>query len=259
MINMNQIIAINQAVEEYFSKNKSVDKVPAKDLMPWFIKKGIFTKDSKNGLPIRKILRELDKKDQLSKIPSAYPERKIKNTYWYFIRLDESISNTKEKSSIVSKKVKPNKPSQTSIQSISDEAYVIDLCDEILNLQASRQHKFSFLLGDPDKRNRRRKLPVDAYYEQLNLVIEYREKQHTEEVKHFDKPDVMTVSGVSRGVQRKIYDQRRREILPKHRIKLVEISYSDFDYNSKKKIIRNKSNDLLTIKQILIKEGVKLK
>lgn len=30
-------------------------------------------------------------------------------------------------------------------------------------------------------------LPVDAYYKELNIVVEYREKQHTEEVEFFDK------------------------------------------------------------------------
>ena len=37
-------------------------------------------------------------------------------------------------------------------------------------------------------------LPVDAYYEELNLVVEYREKQHTEEIKFFDRSDKITVS-----------------------------------------------------------------
>jgi hypothetical protein len=34
----------------------------------------------------------------------------------------------------------------------------------------------------------------------------------------------MTVSGVDRGAQRAIYDQRRREVLPQHGIALVELS-----------------------------------
>jgi len=128
----------------------------------------------------------------------------------------------------------------------SDENYVLDICDEILNLQSSRQHRFSFLLGDAGT-----KLPVDSYYESKNLVVEYRELQHTEPVLHFDKPDVMTASGVSRGEQRKIYDQRRREVLPKFGIKLVEISYSDFEYDSKKRIVRNRINDTTIIKKLL--------
>lgn len=102
-----------------------------------------------------------------------------------------------------------------------DEYYVIDLCDEVLGKQAIRQHRFDFLRGDTG-----RKLPVDAFYEELNLVIEYYERQHTESVKLFD--DRLTVSGVPRNIQRRIYDNRRKEVLPNHNISLVIISFNDF-------------------------------
>ena len=124
----------------------------------------------------------------------------------------------------------------------SDEVYVIDLCDEVLGRKSERQKRFDFLKGDTG-----RALPVDAYYKDLNLVIEYYERQHTEEVKFFDKKQ--TVSGVTRGEQRKIYDERRKIELPKHGISLVVISYTDF--GNKKKLERNKENDLKIIKNIL--------
>ena len=60
----------------------------------------------------------------------------------------------------------------------SDEVYVISLCDEILDLVAIRQHKFDFLVGDVGKNGLRRRLPVDAYYPSLKLVVKYREKQY---------------------------------------------------------------------------------
>ena len=82
----------------------------------------------------------------------------------------------------------------------SDEHYVIDLCDEILGLKASRQHTFDFLRGDGEPG---RKLPVDAYYPNLKLVVEYKERQHTESVAFFNKKT--TVSGVSHDEQRRIY------------------------------------------------------
>ncbi|MGB4205699.1 MAG: hypothetical protein WBJ84_08785 [Bacteroidales bacterium] len=132
-----------------------------------------------------------------------------------------------------------------------DEYYVLDLCDEVLGIKSSRQHKFDFLLGDPNKSGKCRKLPVDAYYVTLNLVIEYRERQHTESVKHFDKPDKITVSGVPRVEQRKIYDERRQKVLRANNINLIEISYYDFEYDSKKRIKRNNSKDIETIKRIL--------
>ena len=81
-----QIEAINKVIEEYFKTNNDIDKVLAKNLMPNFIKAGVFEKDHRQGLPIRKILRELDEAKQLQLIPSVMPERKNVNTNWYFIR-----------------------------------------------------------------------------------------------------------------------------------------------------------------------------
>ncbi|GAA5033862.1 hypothetical protein GCM10011506_26660 [Marivirga lumbricoides] len=83
---MDKIKIINQTIEEWFAKNKDIDKVLAKDLMPDFIKNGVFEKDHRKGLPIRNVLRELDRNDQLGQIPAVHPERKAKNTNWYFVR-----------------------------------------------------------------------------------------------------------------------------------------------------------------------------
>lgn len=102
-----------------------------------------------------------------------------------------------------------------------DEIYVLNLCDAVLNSPSERQHRFAFLVGDTG-----RKLPVDAYYPELALVIEYHERQYREAVPFFDCRT--TVSGVPRGVQRAIYDQRRRDVLPQHGIQLVEFSVEEF-------------------------------
>lgn len=131
----------------------------------------------------------------------------------------------------------------------SDEFYVIDLCDEVLGIKASRQHTFDFLRGDGTPG---RKLPVDAYYPDLNLVVEYRERQHTESVDFFDKKT--TVSGVNRAEQRRIYDQRRRDVLPKNGIRLVEISYSDLKHDRCKRLVRDRFNDLAVIRSMLESE-----
>ena len=125
-------------------------------------------------------------------------------------------------------------------RSNSDESYVIDLCDEVLKLKALRQHRFEFLKGDSGT-----KLPVDAYYPTLNLVVEFKEKQHTEEVKFFDRKQ--TISGVGRGEQRKLYDQRRRDLLPQQGINLIELDYSDFEHTRNKKLARNREKDLKVI------------
>lgn len=126
----------------------------------------------------------------------------------------------------------------------SDESYVIDLCDEVLQIIALRQHRFDFLKGDSGSR-----LPVDAWYPSLKLVVEFRERQHTEEVKFFDRRQ--TVSGMGRGEQRKLYDQRRRDILPQNGIQLIEIGYADFEHDRNKKLIRDKEKDLKVIEKLL--------
>jgi len=134
---------------------------------------------------------------------------------------------------------------------IKDEEYILNLCDKILGQKSLRQHRFDFLLGDKGKDGKQTKLPVDSFYPELNLVIEYKEKQHTEEVSFFDKKNRLTVSGVHRGEQRKIYDQRRRDILPKHNMHLIELSYSDFAYDSQKRLMRNEMNDIKILKEKL--------
>jgi hypothetical protein len=133
----------------------------------------------------------------------------------------------------------------------SDEAYVISLCDETLGVAAIRQHKFDFLLGDVGKNGQRRRLPVDAYYPDFQLVVEYREKQHMEAVSFFDKPNRMTISGVHRGQQRVLYDQRRREVLPQHGIQLVEFSFLRFECDFRQRLRRVHVADMKVIKGAL--------
>lgn len=238
---MNKVKLINQAVEVYFKQNKFVLKIAAKDLMPQFVTEGIFPSDNKDrpGKPLRDYLRKLDSNKQLHLIPNLLAERKEKNTYWYFQRTKGPVITPKQNKVVSEKVIKTNE----KVSKNQDEDYVLNLCDEVLNQKGSRQHKFDFLVGDSG-----RKLPVDSFYPSLKLVIEYREYQHTNEVKFFDKPDKITVSGVSRGEQRKIYDKRRRDVLPQHEIQLVEIDYSDFECDSKNRIIRNREKDLAVVR-----------
>jgi hypothetical protein len=139
----------------------------------------------------------------------------------------------------------------------SDEHYVIDLCDKILGLEAKRQYHFDFLRGDSLKNgavveNSGRALPVDAYYDELKLVVEYWESQHTVPTPYFDKK--MTKCGITRGEQRKKYDQRREDVLPKNGIKPVVIQYKDF--GESKRIRRSLDHDLAVVKRILINNHV---
>jgi hypothetical protein len=136
--------------------------------------------------------------------------------------------------------------SPVAVQSISDEHYVIDLCDRALGLKSLRQHTFDFLRGDPGKNGVGRQLPVDAYYHDLNLVIEYRERQHFESVKFFDQKK--TVSRMSRGQQRALYDQRRRDVLPQHGIALVEFDFDQFRHKSNRRLVRDEAVDLEVVR-----------
>ena len=245
-MSLDKIPHINSVIQKYFDQNKSVSVMPAKDLMPYFVRAGIFPKDEKNGLPIRSILRQLDKSNQLSSIPYVVAERKVKNTKWFFGRTAKSVKPVVLKTAPL--KAIAKKSEHSAGRKNSDEHYVIDLCDQLLGIPGSRQHRFPFLLGDSG-----RKLPVDVYYEPLNLVIEFNEQQHSKAVKHFDKPDKLTVSGVHRGEQRKIYDRRKRSVLPKHGIKVIDIPYSAFPYSSNGKIMRDKSVDLNIVKKHILK------
>lgn len=239
MTQTEKIKIINDTLAEYFAKTDNPRKVPAKDLMSEFIRAGVFTTDNKGGLPIRRLLRELDKSDKLSLIPYVLAERKDVNVSWYFIATGfaQNVVNTE--------KVRNKKVSNSRAE--SDEYYVISLCNEVLNAEASQQHRFDFLKGDSGI-----SLPVDAYYEHLNLVIEYHERQHTESIKFFNKKT--TVSGVSRDEQRRIYDERRMTVLPKHGINVIVIDYSRF--GTSKKIKRDHDKDILIIKQILVENGI---
>ena len=247
---MSKTAQINQVLQSYFEKNKSVKIIPAKDMMPYFILAGVFTKDEKNGLPIRNVLRRLDKNNQLHLIPYVYAERKEVNTNWFFQRSTSQAIDKSQPLEIKLKLIQLKEP-KTNSRKDSDEHYVLDLCDEVLQIKGLRQHRFDFLLGDANTQGRKVKLPVDIYYPNLNLVIEYKEQQHSKPNKHFDKPDLFTVSGVHRGEQRKIYDQRRLDVLPQHGIRVIEISFSDFRFDRKDKINREYERDLMVVKMLL--------
>lgn len=79
---------IDQVVRDYFSAQIQVFEIRAKDLMPLFVQKGIFLKDYKKGFPIRKLLRLLDKEDQLGLLVNCSVKRCNVNRQWFFVRND---------------------------------------------------------------------------------------------------------------------------------------------------------------------------
>jgi hypothetical protein len=133
----------------------------------------------------------------------------------------------------------------------SDEHYVLNLCDEVLGSAALRQHRFDWLVGDQARNGARRRLPVDAYWEEFGLVVEYRERQHDEPVAFFDKPERLTVSGVHRGEQRRLYDRRREQLIPEHGLRLVVITPAQLDAKPNGRLRRNREHDLAVLIKLL--------
>lgn len=85
----NMIDRINNVIDEYFKSHPEVESVKSLVLMPEFVAAGIFEKDDpkRKGLAIRNVLRDLDKNNQLDQIPFVFPDRKKKNTNWFFKRI----------------------------------------------------------------------------------------------------------------------------------------------------------------------------
>lgn len=240
-----KITQINIAVEQYFKTNTSKDWCPAKDLMPALVEAGVFTKDTKKGLPLRKVLRALDTENKLDAIPTVHAERTETAVYWYFVREGGQFT-PKETLSAVSKKDKAKARRENS-----DEFYILDLCDELLNEKASRKHTFASLLGDRHKKGKTKtKLPIAAFYKDANLAIEFLDKPNKTEAQ-LEQLNTMTVSGITRAEQIVKYNKRRREILEKKSINLVEIDYTLFESDNKLNLSRNKDKDRTVLKKLL--------
>jgi len=232
-MNEENIAKINEVIAQYFEENTSIDWIPAKAIMPELIKAGVFNKDEKKGLPIRKVFRKLDKETELDKIPSVHVERRSENVYWYLVREGKEYAPNEVISPLTKK--------EKGILKIenSDEFYLVNLCDELLKEKASRKHTFDTLLGKLHKKGKTRtKLPLDAYYEDLKLVIEFFEKKDTDE-------------SSDREAQRKFYDQRKKDTLEKKKIRLIDVNYALFECNENDRLVRDKANDCRVLKDLL--------
>jgi hypothetical protein len=131
----------------------------------------------------------------------------------------------------------------------SDESYVVDLCDELLGEHALRQHRFPWLIGDAGGDGRCRTLPVDAYYAERGLVVEYRERQHDEPMPFFDRRQ--TVSGVGRGEQRRLYDRRREQEIPRHGLRLLVVRPRDLNCDGRQRLRRDAEHDRAALARML--------
>jgi diadenosine tetraphosphate (Ap4A) HIT family hydrolase len=137
----------------------------------------------------------------------------------------------------------------------SDEKYILDLVAEILAEPDYRwQHRFPTLLGDPGADGKRRPLPVDGYYPRHRLIVEYWEKQHSAPVAIMDEG--MTVSGVSRGHQRRLYDQRRQQWADSNNHQLVILDHRGFVTDKQGRLRRDPPRDRQIVADALRAAGV---
>jgi diadenosine tetraphosphate (Ap4A) HIT family hydrolase len=140
-------------------------------------------------------------------------------------------------------------------RSDSDEKYILDRVAEVLAEPDYRwQHRFPTLVGDPGRDGRPRPLPVDGYFPRHRLVVEYWERQHSAGVPIMDEG--LTVSGVSRGHQRRLYDQRRQAWADAHGLRLVILDYRGFQTDELGRLIRNPDRDRALVADALRAAGV---
>ena len=119
-----------------------------------------------------------------------------------------------------------------------DENYVIDLCDEVLGIKANRQHRFGFFCPNGDQLTPL----VTAYYEVLNLVVEYRDSAAP-----YNEP------APPRTVTPHWHDQLRRDVLRQHGFRLLEIDYHELAYDGSKYLLRDAVHDKPIIAKKLTK------
>lgn len=83
---LHKIGRIDQIVRDYFEDNPTITEIPAKDLMKIFISKGIFFRNHRDGLPIRNLLRNLDKENKMDLLKHIKVIRHPVNRRWYFTK-----------------------------------------------------------------------------------------------------------------------------------------------------------------------------
>ncbi len=140
-------------------------------------------------------------------------------------------------------------------RSESDEKYILDLVSEVLAEPDYRwQHRFLTLLGDPGKDGRRHPLPVDGYFPRHRLIVEFWEKQHSAPIPFMDEG--MTISGVSRGHQRRLYDLRRQAWAETNGLRFVILDYRGFNTDERGRLERNPAQDRKIVANALRAAGV---
>ena len=86
MANEEKVKRICEVLKAYYAEHPNESKRPALEFMDLFVQHGIFNCDSKSrpGLPLRKLMRDLDDRNECNQIPYLIVDRKIVNRNWYF-------------------------------------------------------------------------------------------------------------------------------------------------------------------------------
>ena len=83
---LHRIDRLDKIIKDFFEENPHINAIAAKDLMPLFIKKGIFLQDHRNGFPIRILLNELNREKKLQLFRYTKVVRHADESAWYFTR-----------------------------------------------------------------------------------------------------------------------------------------------------------------------------
>jgi hypothetical protein len=83
---LHRIDRLDIIIKDFFEENPDINEIAAKDLMPLFIKKGIFLQDHRNGFPIRILLNELNRENKLQLFKHIKVIRHTEESAWYFVR-----------------------------------------------------------------------------------------------------------------------------------------------------------------------------
>ncbi len=84
--NIQKASSMDQIIFNYFKLNPKVKEIQAKDLMEIFVKENVFSKDYKEGLPLRDFLKKVEESDRLDLFKKSSLVRKEENRYWFFVR-----------------------------------------------------------------------------------------------------------------------------------------------------------------------------
>lgn len=129
---------------------------------------------------------------------------------------------------------------------------MIAILEEALGEPAEPQKRFPWALGDPDAAGHSVQPPFDAVWEARRLIVEVDEDRHRVSYPFWDNPDRLAVSGVPRGQQRHIYDERKRSAARVRGYVVVEIPWERRPTPAQ----RNRLADTRKLQQLLAAAGI---